>query len=210
MWDGLPLVVVAAAVMGIVGVLLMRALAAVPELSDLPATVAAQILGCAVMLAPVWRRVSWKLVAGCASPGFALAVFSVVDGGYWPAFWLVGLPAWVLLCRRWSEYRPRQRVLEVLGFVVLYAGAALVFVLSIYLPNPVALLLPLVPAARLYFDALPVSRNMPALVGLVLSVGLLVLVLLQPQGDWGAPWSYAGAAVTGVLILASYTGRTSR
>ncbi|MHA7278188.1 hypothetical protein ACX80H_00345 [Arthrobacter sp. MDT2-2] len=210
LWAVSSLVVVVAAVVGIFGVFLMRGLAMVPDFWAFPITIAAQILVCAVLLAPVWRDVSRKLVAGCVAPGVSLTVFSVVVGGYWAAFWLVGLPAWVLLRRRWGEYRSQKKALEVLGFVGLYAAASLVFVLSVYLPNPVALLLPLVPAARLYFDALPVSRNMPELVGLVLSVGLVVLVLLQPQGDWGATWSSAGAVVTGVLILASYTGRKSR
>ncbi|RJT75625.1 hypothetical protein D6T63_17540 [Arthrobacter cheniae] len=199
-----------AAAVGIAEVVLMGGFIMVPQSWVLALIVAAQILVCAAMLAPIWPSVSWKLICGCAAPGLVLTGFTVIGGGYWAAFWLVGLPAWVMLCQRWSRYRLRRKFLEVLGFAGLYAGASLLFALCVYLPNPAALLLPLVPAAQLYFGALPVQRNLPALIGLVLSVGLVVLAALQPDADWGAPWSYAGAAVTGVLILASYTGRKSR
>jgi hypothetical protein len=96
---------------------------------------------------------------------------------------MVGLPAWVLLCRRWSGYRPLKRVLEVLGFLGLHAVAALFLSLTVLLPNPVALLLPLVPAARLVLGSLPAMRNAPALIELVLSVGLIVLALVPPSGS---------------------------
>lgn len=199
-----------AAAVGIAEVVLMDSFIMVPQPWTLASIVAAQILVCAAMLVPTWPSVSWKLICGCTAPGLFLAGLTTISGGYWAAFWLVGLPAWVLLCQRWSKYRLRRKFLEVLGFAALYAGASLLFALSVYLPNPAALLLPLVPAAQLYLGALPTKRNFPALIGLALSVGLVVLAALQPEANWGAPWSHAGAAVTGVLILASYTGRRPR
>ncbi len=206
-WEGPSLVVAAAAAVGVFGVLLLRGMVTVTGPGVLALSVLAQIVVCGLMLAPVWRGVSWQLVAGCLAPGFALAGLSAFEGGLGAAFWLVGLPAWVLLCRRWSGYRPLRKVLEVLGFLGLYAVAALLLSLTVFLPNPVALLLPLVPAARLFLGALPALRNVPALIELVLSVGLVVLAFMPPQDAWTSAWSTAGGIVTGVLMLAWYTGR---
>jgi hypothetical protein len=206
-WEASSLVVAAAAAVGVFGVLLLGGMVTVSAPGVLALSVAAQIGVCALMLAPVWRSVSWQLLAGCLVPGFALAGLSAVGGGLAAAFWLVGLPAWILLCRRWSGYRALKKVLEVLGFLGLYAVAALLLSLTVFVPNPVVLLLPLVPAARLYSGALPALRNLPALIELILSVGLVVLAFVAPQDAWTPAWSTAGGIVTGVLMLAWFTGR---
>jgi hypothetical protein len=80
-WEGSSLVVATAAAVGVFGVLLLRGMVTVTAPGVLALSMGAQILVCALMLAPLWRGVSWKLVAGCLAPGFALAGLSAVGGG---------------------------------------------------------------------------------------------------------------------------------
>jgi hypothetical protein len=122
--------------------------------------------------------------------------------------WLLGLPAWGVICLRWRTYTREQRRLKPLLFFPLLAGASAIFVFSSFYFNPAAFLLPLVPLMRLAYTDYR-SHRLQATVEMLLSLAVFVIALIQPapEGSWSSPYNYAGGAVTAGLLLAWWAGR---
>jgi hypothetical protein len=122
--------------------------------------------------------------------------------GFWAGGWLLGLPAWGLLLSRWTRENPLRPVqlLKFLGLLVL--GQA-IFTFNVIYPffSLGLFLLPIIPLIRLAYPEYR-SRTMQAAVEFLLAVTAVVAAFAvpTPEGSWASPWTYAGGAVTGLMI----------
>ncbi|MGM0931006.1 MAG: hypothetical protein ACQEXN_15055 [Actinomycetota bacterium] len=122
-------------------------------------------------------------------PDFVMVALWALGIGYWGGIWLIGLPAWAILCRRWSSYIGRQEGARLALFVLLLAASSLFFVIFGFYPvvgPALVALLPVVPLA--HFIASPVYRQRPlqAVAEFLLSCAVSAVALTLPEFGWAS------------------------
>lgn len=206
-WDR-PWTIAAVCVM-VVGVQLMVVgLSMVPAAELAPAYTAVYLLVGLCIFGPAGKYPRLGQATAFIVPGILLVGLWALDTGFWCGRWLLGLPAWGLICLRWRFYTRQQRTAKSLLFVPLLAGASVIFVVTSFYFNPAAFLMPVVPMVRL---AHPDYRPHPLQVSaeVLLSVAVVAVAIFQPapEGAWSSPYSYAGGAVTAGLLMAWWANR---
>ena len=195
---------IAAVFVMVVGVQLMVVgLSLVPAAELAPAYTAVYLLVGLCIFGPAGKYPSLGQAAAFIVPGILLVGLWALDTGFWCGLWLLGLPAWGVICLRWKNYTRQQRTTMSLWFLPLLAGASVIFVVTSFYFNPAAFLMPLVPLIRLAFpDYRP--RRLQVFAEVLLSVAVVAVAVFQPapEGAWSSPYNYAGGAVTAGLLMA--------
>jgi hypothetical protein len=188
----------------VVGVQLMVVgLSLVPEAELAPAYTAVYLLVGLCVFGPAGKYPSLGQAAAFIVPGILLVGLWALDTGFWCGLWLLGLPAWGVICLRWKNYTRQQRTTTSLLFLPLLAGASVILVVTSFYFNPAAFLMPLVPLIRLAFpDYRP--RRLQVFAEVLLSLAVVAVAVFQPapEGAWSSPYNYAGGAVTAGLLMA--------
>jgi ABC-type Co2+ transport system permease subunit len=137
-------------------------------------------------------------------PGVLLIVLALLNQGFWAGGWLLGLPAWALLLRRWTPEN-RLPVMEVLKFFGLLVLGLVIFTFSgIFPPFSLGLfLLPIIPLVRLGYPEYR-GRALQATVEVLLGLAVVVVAFAipTPEGSWSSSWVHAGGAATAGLTIA--------
>lgn len=188
--------------------LMLHALSIVPPTQLLPWYVLTYLLVGIGMMLPNLKVVSSTTLITFGLPGLFMVVIWAMEAGYWGGLWLLGLPAWAIICQRWPRFTRRQRITQPSLFVLILAGASLMFVLSgFYVPNFSAFLLPLLPIVLLVSSQSYRLQPWRAAVEITLSVAVVATSLLLPDLGWGSPVGFAGGAVLAGVLMALWAGR---
>jgi hypothetical protein len=196
----------------VVGVQLMVVgLSLVPAAELAPAYTAVYFLVGLCIFGPAGKYPSLGQAAAFIVPGILLVGLWALDTGFWCGLWLLGLPAWGVICLRWKNYTRQQRTTASLLFLPLLAGASAIFVVTSFFFNPAAFLMPLVPLVRLVKPDYR-SRWLQALAEVLLSLAVVAVAVFQPapEGAWSSPYNYAGGAVSAGLLMAWWANRYQR
>lgn len=146
-----------------------------------------------------------------ALPGAVLVTLWLTSALFFAALWLLGLPAWAMLCLNWASPL-RRRVSKLVLFPLGLVAAGIVFALSGSLLAPIiapALYL-LLPALVVRFMVRP-DRPRWSKLGVegLLAVLLILAATFLPTGDWSSATAYAGGALVTGIFLAVWAGRDS-
>ena len=197
-----PWISAAVSVMVIGVLLLMTEISQAPAVELILGYAATYALVGLCMFWPNLRALRRAQIVGFVGPGLIMVILWVLGTGYWGGLWLLGLPAWAVICRDWSSYTRRQRFLRPLIFLLLLAAASAIFVVASIYPNFSAFLFPLIPLTHLA-DPRYRAGTVQAVAELVLSIAVIAVALAQPSNGWAWPPSFAGGAVLGCgLVLA--------
>lgn len=197
-----PWIAAAVSVMVIGLLLLLTEIPRGPAVELICGYAATYVLVGLFMFGPNMRDLRGGRIVGFAGPGLVMVILWVLGTGYWGGLWLLGLPAWAIVCRDWTSYTTRQRIVRPLIFLLLLAVASAIFVVAGIYPNFSAFLFPLIPLAGLA-DPKYRARTVQAVTELALSFAVIAVAVAQPSSGWAWSPSYAGGAVLGCgLVLA--------
>lgn len=202
---------VAAVAVSIIGILLLLlGLGTRPDTELLPGYVVVYAVIGLFMFGPGIKEVSWGQLLAFVVPGLVMVALWALGTGYWGGLWLLGLPAWAIICRRWRSYGRGRQAGKLALFVALLAAASLFFVLYGFYPIFGLALLALVPAVPLaHFIASPGYRRRPlqAATEFLLSCAVVIVALTLPDLGWTSPEGFASAGVLVGLLMAGRAGR---
>lgn len=202
----------AAVAVSIIGILLLLlGLGTRPDTELLPGYVLVYALIGLLMFGPGIREASWSQLLAFVLPGFAMVALWALGTGYWGGLWLLGLPAWAIICRHWRSYDRGQQSGRLAVFLLLLVTSSFIFVVYGFLPIFGSVLLAVVPAVPLaLFIASPVYRRRPlrAATEFLLSCAVVVVALTLPELGWTSPVGFASAGVLLGLLMAGWAGRS--
>jgi hypothetical protein len=193
--------------------LLLRGLETRADAELLPGYAVAYILVGLCMFGPDIRAASWGQLLTFVLPGCAMVALWALGAGYWGGLWLLGLPAWAIICRRWGAWDRRQQAVKPVLFVAALIASALFFVLSGFYPVFGPVLLAAVPmVSPVLFIASHAYRRQPlrAAAEFLLSCAVVAVALALPSSSWLSPPGLAAAAVLTGLLMAVWAGRRGR
>jgi len=182
-----------------------------PIIQLLPWYAVAYLLIGACIFVPTGKLPSLRQAVAFLLPGALLVGVALLDLGFWCGGWLLGLPAWGLLLKRWTPGNP-LRVGQVLKFLCLLAlGLAIFTFNAIFVVFSVGLfLLPAIPLVRLASPEYR-ARRVQGVVEVLLAVSAVVVAVAipTPEGAWASPWIHAGGAATVGLMIAFWATRSA-
>lgn len=201
----------AAVSVSIIGILLLLLkLGTRPDPELLPGYVVVYAVIGLFMFGPGVREVSRGQLLAFVVPGLVMVALWALGTGYWGGLWLLGLPAWAIICRRWRSYDRGRQARKLALFLLLLAASSLFFVFHALYPIFGLALLALVPAVPLaHFIASPDYRHRPlqAATEFLLACAVVAVALTLPELGWTSPEGFASAGVLVGLLMAGWAGR---
>jgi hypothetical protein len=151
----------------------------------------------AVGLAVLGMRLQVRTLAVFVLPGFLLALVGAFGGGFWAGPWVLVLTAWAFVSSSLSETVPlRLKLRKVLWLLVGVAVGGLFIGLAVYIPNPLAYVLAMIPGVLLLLDR---YSHRPWRAALDCSAGLILLALLITLPESWLSLEASCAGLSGLL-----------
>ncbi|RJT96592.1 hypothetical protein D6T65_15780 [Arthrobacter frigidicola] len=164
-----------------------------------------------VGLATLGIRPSPKSLVMLVTPGVLFAVIWVGGGFFWAVAWILGLTAWGLLSGEASGPRPDHYARGFAWFTLGLIGAALLLLLTVFVPNIAAYILAVIPVIKLLLGVYSDNR-FQGLCEISLGAALLVLIFVHGGALGAQEVSAAGVAATagiGLVWVSRNLGRTT-